>query len=307
MSNLQSAPLDNLQPFATSSDRKVACDMSSLRMSFFDSTVIKSDGLFKAAAITREARTKQALAEYVALKSEATNKAKSDFLTHMVHEIRTPLGAIIGLSNKLHTAPLDDQQKHCLKVLQDCAEGLMKMIDGSLDVARIESHSIEPDNAPFNIYALLQHIVSAMSVKAEEKHIDLALVFSPEVSKIFVGDCGRIQQIVMNLVGNAIKFTETGGVIVSCTGREDKGRSFIDIAVTDTGIGIVRNKIDAVFGRFVQADSSIPTKFGGSGLGLFISKALAESMRGTLTVTSVVGKGSIFTLHLDSDGMRSNV
>jgi len=241
----------------------------------------------------------QAIAENTALKADASNKAKSDFLANMTHEIRTPLGAIMGLASILQTTNLDDKQKQCLAVLQNSAEDLMTMINGSLDIDKIESNIINLEQAPLNMPALLRHLISVMSVKAQEKGIGLSLQYEADLPKIFVGDSGRIRQIVMNLVGNAIKFTETGKVIIAfaCGGNID-GKEQISISVTDTGIGIPEDKLDAVFKRFVQADSSITHKFGGTGLGLSISKALAESMGGSIVVTSAVGKGSTFVLHL---------
>jgi len=169
-----------------------------------------------------------------------------------------------------------------------------------LDIGKIESKVINLEHAPFSMPALLHQIVSLLSNKAQEKGVDLILHYDAELPKIFVGDSGRIRQIVMNLVGNAIKFTEAGEVTVSFGIRgEENGKKKISISVQDTGIGIPEDKMDVIFSRFAQADSSITRKFGGTGLGLSISKALAESMGGSMSVTSVMGKGSTFTLNLE--------
>jgi signal transduction histidine kinase len=262
--------------------------------------------IFGAARTVRAAEGKQAFAEAeqaeaerAVLRAEASNRAKADFLAHINHEIRTPMSAIIGLTHILLGTKLDEQQTQCLTVLQSSATALMMMVSGQLDIDKIESRTMNLEHAPFNMSALLHQIIGIMSVKAQEKGVSLILNYEEGLDKVFIGDSGRIRQIVMNLVGNAIKFTETGGVTVSFAddGRRDE-KNQTSISVTDTGIGIPENKIDIIFERFMQADSSIISKYGGTGLGLSISKALAESMGGAITVTSVVGEGSAFVLHL---------
>jgi signal transduction histidine kinase len=220
--------------------------------------------------------------------------AKSDFLADLSHEIRTPIGAVIGLANILLTTELDDKQRQCVTVMHTAAEALLVMINRTLDIDRIGSRAINLQNAPFDMAVLLEQIVGIMSVKAQEKNIGLTLHYETGAFKRFVGDSGHIRQIVMNLVGNAIKFTEKGKVTISfATDKND-----ISISVADTGIGVAKDKLDIIFDRFVQSDSSIRRKYGGTGLGLSISKALAEDMGGTLAVTSVIGKGSTFVLRL---------
>ena len=248
---------------------------------------------------TEFAQRGQASAEVAALVAEKANKAKSDFLANMSHEIRTPMNAIIGLANILLTTKLDDSQKKCVTVLQTSADGLMVLINDLLDIDKIEAESIELESAPFNMTSLLERVISVMSVQAKEKNIGLTVKYEAGLYKTFIGDSGRIRQILLNLVGNAVKFTDAGSVSVFLSnGGGGDGKKNINISVTDTGIGIPENKISEIFGKFVQADPSITRRYGGTGLGLAISKSLAEQMGGSIEVESETGVGSTFTLHL---------
>jgi signal transduction histidine kinase/CheY-like chemotaxis protein len=253
-----------------------------------------------AEAATQTALDGMLTAEAATLVAEKANKAKSDFLANMSHEIRTPMNAVIGLTHILQTTKLDAKQKQCVDVLQSSSESLMMLINDLLDIDKMEALDIELEHTPFSMTAVLDQVVSVMSVKAKQKGVNLIVHYEPGLYKTYIGDSGRIRQIVLNLVGNAVKFTDSGGSVsvLFANGVKGNGKKAITVTVTDTGIGIPEDKIETVFGRFIQADASITRKYGGTGLGLAISQALAQRMGGHISVTSVVGQGSSFVLHL---------
>jgi signal transduction histidine kinase/ActR/RegA family two-component response regulator len=248
------------------------------------------------------ARKKLETAAHEAQESaEAANLAKSEFLANISHEIRTPLNAIVGLSTILAKGEgLAPRQRDYVQTLQVSANSLLGLINDLLDISKIESRSIELEHIPFDLVRLLNEIVSMMSVPAREKNLDISIERPPVSGRVLMGDPMRLQQIILNLCTNAIKFTEVGGVYLGVTSNPSDidGFEMLSISVRDTGVGIPAEKQHLIFDKFVQADSSISRKFGGTGLGLAITKALTEAMGGTITLQSVPGQGAIFTITL---------
>ena len=233
-------------------------------------------------------------------KAEAANTAKSEFLANMSHELRTPLNAIIGLTNilllKQHSV---EKQNEYLHVMQTSSKHLMDLIDALLEVTKLEVGATQFENIPFQFNEIVNEIISINAHQAAQKNIGLKVIKIPDINPTFIGDPLRLRQILMNLVGNAIKFTETGGVTVEVEYK--KSASFlwnIEVSVIDTGIGILPEKVESIFNKFTQADSSINRHYGGTGLGLSISTMLIEAMGGSISVQSDYGQGSRFTFEL---------
>ncbi|OQP57173.1 hypothetical protein A3860_11460 [Niastella vici] len=236
--------------------------------------------------------------------AEAASIAKSEFMANMSHELRTPMNGIIGFTDLVLTTNLQKTQRQYLQNVQKSAYNLLNIINDILDFSKIEAGKLIIDNACFRLDEVIEETVDILSIKAQEKDIELICNIDPQIPTQFLGDAVRIRQILVNLIGNAIKFTLKGEVFITVRQEsalyEKNDKKFIDlaIAVKDTGIGIAAEKINSIFESFTQADSSTTRKFGGSGLGLTISKRLAELMDGNLQVESEFGNGSTFTLRL---------
>ena len=229
-------------------------------------------------------------------RAEAANTAKSEFLANMSHEIRTPMNAIIGLSHILAMSqPLTPRQQEFIATLRVSADALMTLINDLLDIEKIESGNVELERTTVDLARLVDEVATIMVFRAREKGLTLSHDSEAVRGRLFIGDPARLRQILLNLVGNAIKFTDKGGVRVRavCEGGS------VTLTVSDSGIGIAPDKADAIFEKFVQADSSISRKYGGTGLGLAITRTLVHLMGGRLSVDSEVGRGSVFTVHLD--------
>jgi signal transduction histidine kinase/CheY-like chemotaxis protein len=238
------------------------------------------------------------LEEQASLKeaAEAASRAKSEFLANMSHEIRTPMNGICGMTALALGTTLDEEQREYLETVGDSARSLLRIIDDILDLARIEAGKLRLETAPFEIRRTVRQVVATLDVIAREKGVALNYTITPDVPDYLLGDAGRLRQVLLNLGGNAVKFTDKGEVAIFLTlDHLDNSVAGLRFAVRDSGIGIPQHKIDAIFWPFEQVDHSTSRKAGGTGLGLTISRRLVQLMGGDIRVESAINAGSTFS------------
>ena len=227
--------------------------------------------------------------------AESANRAKSEFLAMMSHEMRTPLNGVIGMTGALLDSPLTDQQRRFTTVVRDSGEHLLGLINDVLDLSKLEAGGVELDDVAFDLHAHLHQTAEMIAPRARTKGLQYELKIEQGVPRFARSDAGRLRQVILNMIGNAVKFTEKGGIAICAAAvRAVDGKQALRVSVTDTGIGIPAKHISRLFRNFTQADASISRRFGGTGLGLAISKRLIERLGGRIGLESEVGRGSTF-------------
>jgi len=265
-------------------------------------SAIRDEGKYRFVGVLRdvtELKKSQAALREAVKEAQAANAAKSSFLANMSHELRTPMNAVLGMAHLMTTTPLSLEQRHYLTMLRTSGQSLLALLNDILDFSKIEAGKIQLNTVRFELDAVLHAVSTIMSVNAGEKELELAIGVEPDVPRMLLGDPLRLQQVLVNLTSNAIKFTTRGEVSLKVECAEcDEQRSVMRFIVRDTGIGISAEHQANLFAPFVQADESVTRKFGGTGLGLVICQRLVELQGGSIALDSRPGEGSTFTVTL---------
>jgi len=251
--------------------------------------------------------TDKVIAEESSRLAQQTVAAKQQFLSTMSHEIRTPLNSILGFTNVLLKTDLGDKQKEFLHAIKTSGDSLIFLINDILDLAKVNAGKMTFEKQPFQISKSITIIQNSFDLKIKEKNLEIINEYDNRIPALLVGDSIRLNQIFLNLMSNAVKFTHKGKITISVKLlNEDKDTATIEFAVTDTGIGIAENKIDSIFNAFEQAETGISNSYGGSGLGLAIVKQLVESQGGSISLKSKIGEGSKFSFILTFEKTNAN-
>jgi CheY-like chemotaxis protein/nitrogen-specific signal transduction histidine kinase len=246
-----------------------------------------------------DAKHREEELQHLVVKAEMADRAKSEFLANMSHEIRTPMNGVLGMAELLARTELDTRQRTFTDIIVKSGNALLTIINDILDFSKIDAGQLVLDQAPFDLSETVEDVASLISSRAVDKDIELIVRIDPALPARVIGDVGRLRQIITNLAGNAIKFTESGHVLIEVTGAVN-GSDMLDLAihVHDTGMGIPADKLEAVFEKFSQVDTSSTRRHEGTGLGLAITSRLVDLMEGRIRAESEVGKGSVFTIEV---------